>query len=246
MNIFEVRPIMFQGIPVESKTNLSEQKEDRRMKFLTDPSTEFQRGDDGIWIAYNTNKKISMQISEQLFRQINDKPLPYKPIYSLRSGSIRDDLRELDEYEKERERIRKENREAYKRAQAQRAQQAADKRKIQIEIKKDNIVRLKNETSLSELKKENAHFKEEVEFLGRVCNLMLIHNTVKIKQIFVCASVVERLAPGDAEELAVLATNFKILEEKDAVPTKFQYKNVIFCLNADVSNDEVFRFEFDE
>lgn len=44
---------MIQGIRTESKIDYPSESQDRRMKFLTDVNTEFHRGDDGIWIAYN-------------------------------------------------------------------------------------------------------------------------------------------------------------------------------------------------
>lgn len=216
-----------QGIREPSFLDYPAQKEDRRMKFLKDPDTEFHRGDDGIWIASNAYKKISMQISEQLFRQINDNPPPSRPIYSLRSGNIQDDYKVLFDNE-----------------------QRDQKRKIEsiqkYGIAKENIVRIKNEELATQCKKENTHFVEEVEFLNSICNLMLIHDLIKVKHVLLCKSVIERLAPGDAEEVAFFASNFKVFELDKYAPKKFEYKNVTFYMDEDVSNDEVFRFEFDE
>ena len=149
-----------------------------------------------------------------------------KKVFSVRSGSIKDDFEIL--FGKDENDIKKQE---YVR---------------QYGIKKDNIVNIKNQELATQCKKENTHFKDEVSFLDSICNLIRIHDSIKIKQVLLCKGVIARLAPGDVEEVAFFANNFKVFELDKYAPKKFEYKNVIFCLNEEISEDEVFRFEFDE
>ena len=220
-NIFQLRESSY-----IDTSDISTESQDRRMKFLNATDTEFRRGDDGIWIAFNDKKKIYMQISEQLFQKINNQNPKTRPVYALRTGSVKDDIKNLFDTED------RETKQKLKAIQ-------------EYGIKKDNIVRIKNEELAAQCKKENTHFKDEIDLLDRICNLIIIHDSIKVKQVLLSAGVVERLAPGDQEQITYIANNFKIFELEKTAPKKFEYKKVIFYLS-NIPNDEVFRFEFEE
>lgn len=190
-----------------------------------------------------------MQISEQLFQAINNnnKPKPvYTPIFSLRGGSLKDDLLEIDTYEKNRVNNILKYKNIQEEINLKRKEEAVIKKRQQFEIKKDIIVSLKKENLQAEIKKENTHFMEEIELLDRIKNLTIRYSSIKIKNVLLCQSVMDRLAPGDQTDMNYFTTNFKLLELDEAVPKKFEYKNIIFIFDKNISNEEVFRFEFDE